>query len=266
MVPTDAWFAGRKIRLKWRQLRQQPQDPPFTRANLRAGLAAGASLEVDIQRLAGGRFVCLHEPLLEAETTGRGPVVAADAEAVSEMRMLGSGERPLLLDELVDIVRAGPTGPGALVQLDLCSDVAVGAETALVELLSNNTDRFILGGYDWVTVARLGALTPGLALGYDPSEDFMARGGDVVSLVRDTASEAETIYLRHDLVAGAPSMVSQLQAYGHRIDAWTIDAGVPNAQRDFDAVAAAGCDQITTNTPAAWADAYPRLETQRQGG
>jgi hypothetical protein len=39
------------VRLKWHKLRRHPDDPPFGRANLRAGLAAGASLEIDLRRL-----------------------------------------------------------------------------------------------------------------------------------------------------------------------------------------------------------------------
>jgi hypothetical protein len=62
---TEARYGGRTVRLKWHKLRRFADDPPFARRNLRAGLAAGASLEVDIRALACGRFVCLHDPLLE---------------------------------------------------------------------------------------------------------------------------------------------------------------------------------------------------------
>ncbi len=260
MTPTEACYDGRTVRLKWHQLRQTGEDPPFLRRNLRAGLTAGASLEVDIQMVACGSFVCLHEPRLEAETTGHGPVAEAEAAAIRQLRMRGSGEPPLLLEELVGVVRSGQTRPGARVQLDLCGEVDPGAESALAESLGGDGAGFILSGYDWDTVARLGASVPGLALGYDPTEDAAARGVDVLSLVRETAPEADTIYLHHDLVStsvsDASGLVPRLKALGHRVDCWTIDFGMPDAMRTFRDAAAAGCDEVTTNTPAAWAGAF----------
>ena len=67
--PTHVEYDGRTVRLKWHKLRRLADDPPFARVNLRAGLAAGASMEVDIRALACGHFVCLHDPELESETT-----------------------------------------------------------------------------------------------------------------------------------------------------------------------------------------------------
>ncbi len=261
VIPTSAYHDGRRVRLKWRQLRQAAEDPPFLRRNLRSGLAAGASLEVDIRMLASGDFVCLHEPGLEAETTGRGPVSAVDASAIHRLRMHGSGESPVLLDELVGMVRTGQTGPGALVQLDLCCEVEPGTEAALARSLDGDGAGFILSGYDWDTIARLGAAVPGLALGYDPTEDAAASGADVLALVRETAPAADTIYLHHETVCASVStgsqLVPRLKALGHRVDCWTIDFGMPDAVRSFRDAAVAGCDQVTTNTATAWAAAFP---------
>lgn len=258
---TSAYHDGRQIRLKWRQLRQAAGDPPFLLSNLSAGLAAGASLEVDMQLLACGSFVCLHDPLLEAETTGRGAVAETDATAIRRLRMQGSGARLLLLDELVGVMRAGRTRPGALVQLDLCSEVGPGAESALAKALDGDGAGFILSGYDWDTVVRLGASVPTLALGYDPTEDAALPGADVFSLVRETAPNADTIYLHHELVSTSVSdgsrLVARLQALDHRVDCWTIDCGTPNAVRAFRDAVVAGCDEVTTNTPAAWARTFP---------
>ena len=116
---TEARCGDRKVRLKWHELRRFADDPPFKRRNLRAGLAMGASLEVDIRALACGQFVCLHDPILEKETTGKGPVAQADAASVSRLQVRASHEPPLLLDELVKIIRTEPTHPSALLQLDL---------------------------------------------------------------------------------------------------------------------------------------------------
>ena len=44
--------AGRRVLLKWHKLRRRAGEPPFDPANLATGLAAGASLEIDVRCLA----------------------------------------------------------------------------------------------------------------------------------------------------------------------------------------------------------------------
>lgn len=261
---TEIKHAGRVVRLKWHKLRQCAEDPPFSRRNLRAGLAAGASLEVDIRPLACGRFVCLHDAQLEHESTGRGPVAAVDAAAIARLRMREApSERPLLLDELVDIVGGAPTDPRARVQLDLCvtaEEIDTAAARGFTRALHGLAERFILGGYDWEAVTRLGKEVVGLALGYDPTEAAGAFGGaDVLRLVQETAPEADTIYLHRKLVRSSrqreDGLVERLRERGHRVDCWTIDHGTPGAAEDLQTAIDAGCDEITTNTPRAWAAA-----------
>jgi glycerophosphoryl diester phosphodiesterase len=259
-VPTTLSHGGRTVWLKWHKLRQRPSDPPFARANLRAGLAAGASLEVDLRRLACGRFVCLHDADLQTETSGEGPVAGIDAEAIARLEMRDApGERPLLLDELAAIVRAGPCAPDALVQLDLKATAAEidDARAMLAAALGGITGHFILSGCDWDAVKCLGVGLPGLALGYDPYDDAGDDPADAMRAICERAADADTVYLHRDLVRAAHEqgdpMVARLRAQGHRVDCWTIDHGQPEALADLRTAVAAGCDQITTNSAASWA-------------
>ena len=258
-VATDVHRGHRTVRLKWRKLKRLPDDPPFSRRNLREGLAAGASLEVDIRAVACGRFVCLHDADLEHETTGKGAVANMDAASVSRLWMLAGGEPVLLLDELVQIVRAGPTHPSALVQLDLSGEVDADAEQAFTAALRGVTKGFLLSAYDWDAVVRIGASVPGLLLGFDPTEEAMNNDADVSRIVQERAPEANWIYLHRDIVRKSyergDGLVDRLHASGHRVDCWTIDHGTPDATEDFIAAVHAGCDQITTNTAQAWATA-----------
>jgi glycerophosphoryl diester phosphodiesterase len=252
---------GRTVRLKWHKLRQRPQDPPFARANLRTGLAAGASLEVDLRRLACGRFACLHDAELESETTGEGQVAAIDAKAIAGLEMRDApGERPLLLEELAEAVRAGPCGTDTLVQLDLKdADLDDGSRAVLAATLEGIAGRFILSGCDWDAVRRLGGEVSGLALGYDPCDDAGNDPAEAMRAIRETARDADTIYLHRELVRAAHErgdpLVARLRAQGHRIDCWTIDYGDSAALADLHLAIAQGCDQITTNSAAAWAAA-----------
>jgi glycerophosphoryl diester phosphodiesterase len=258
-APTLA-HGGRTVRLKWHKLRRRPEDPPFSRANLRAGLAAGASLEVDLRRLACGRFVCLHDAKLEGETTGRGPVAAIDAEAIAGLEMRHApGNKPLLLDELADAVRDWACGP-ALVQLDLkagAGEIDATSRTLLGEALDGIAGHFILSGCGWDAVKGLGGDIAGLALGYDPYDDAGNDPAAALRAIREKAPEADTIYLHRELVRAAHEqgdpLVARLRAQGQRVDCWTIDHGQPGAVADLRAAIAEGCDQITTNSAAAWA-------------
>jgi glycerophosphoryl diester phosphodiesterase len=259
-APTTLVDGGRAVRLKWHKLRQRLEDPPFARANLCVGLAAGASLEVDLRRLACGGFVCLHDAELGGETTGQGPVAAIDAGAIGRLEMREApGERPLLLNELAEAVRDWARGP-ALVQLDLKdADFGSASRAMFARALEGIAARFILSGCDWEAVRRLGGEVPGLVLGYDPYDDAGSDPAEAMRAVRDGAAEADTVYLHRELVRAAHEqgdpLVARLRAQGRRIDCWTIDHGPTEALADLRIALAEGCDQITTNSAAAWAAA-----------
>lgn len=263
-APVAVATAQGSIRLKWHKLRRRLEDPPFDRRNLALGLAAGAELEVDLQPLACGRFVCLHDADLGSETDGEGPVASADADAVGRLRMREGGAPPMLLEELAEQVRSAAVHPAARVQLDLRPTAAplVGARRELFEAaLRGLGERFVLSGYDWHAVCRLGGGVPGLALGWDPSQRVQAGADDGAALVREAAPGAHTLYLHRAIVrrshARGDGLVRRLADRGHRVDCWTLDRGRTGAEESLAAAVAAGCHQVTTNTPLAWAGASP---------
>ena len=271
-APTVLRYAGRTVRLKWRKLKRRPDDPPFARRNLRAGLAAGASLEVDIRPLACGHFICLHDARLEEETTGHGLVADAEVSGIALLEMRGAdGEPPLLMDEIAAAMRHAPVGASALVQLDLqaaSAEIDATAIKAFASAVAGLEGRFILNGYDWDAVTRLGGSVAGLALGYDPTEDAESGAPGLARLIRETAPEAHTIYLHRKLVLDSyerdEGLVADLHRHGYQVDCWTIDHGAPGADRDLVTAIRAGCDQITTNTAQAWAAA--KLENGQAPG
>lgn len=75
-----------RLRFKWPRLERHRTDPPFSRANLEAGLAAGAPLEVDLRATADGHWVCLHDATLERETSGAGPIAAQRRVELERLR------------------------------------------------------------------------------------------------------------------------------------------------------------------------------------
>jgi glycerophosphoryl diester phosphodiesterase len=120
--------------------------PDSSRQALRAALAGGplAGIETDVCLTRDGALVCLHDPCLPLVSTLTGWVHERSAADVLAGRLLTadgrvSGERPLLVDELLDLVP-----PELTVQLDVKAhaDDALARRTvsALAAILAPRTD------------------------------------------------------------------------------------------------------------------------------
>jgi len=265
---------GRRILLKWHKLRRQAGEPPFNPENLRAGLRAGASLEVDIQVLADDEWVCLHDDLLDFETNGHGRVAEASSSDVSRLRIADANYAPPPLPEVAN--EAAAAGPSqAVLQFDLKASrdrLSEKAVTRFTNLVRPIASRCILSGSDWEAVQKLGSALPSLALGFDPLDldaSFTdAAGAEAfVSHVAEIATGARTFYLDRALVARALSFavnpISELKRLcaGATVDVWTLDPETPGVKRTLHLAVSAGADQITTNAPRDLAEVWQRLQS-----
>lgn len=258
---------GHRTRLKWHRLQRLPEDIPFTPARLREGMALGASMEVDLRRRTDGGFACLHDETLDRETTGRGPVSAADFDDLRALRMRGKDgtsteERLLLLEDLSELA-ATRADPATLVQLDLKeADAALDARSvdAFRATLAPVGGRFILSGGDWTAVRRLGAVVPGLRLGFDPCDDdtlsklvTSAAAERFIAAALERAPEAAMIYLSWPIVLRADALgvdlIAACHAAGKTVDAWTLNPDHPGAAAALARLVALRADQITTDAP-----------------
>lgn len=274
--PTSSRYDGltihdgqRSIRLKWHKLGRHVEDPPFHRPNLITGLAAGASMEVDIQLLVDGAFDRLHDPTLETQTTGTGPVVQADSDTIRSLRQTDDSgaavdTAPLLLEELIGMMCDGAAGiaDGVTVQLDLklsedaLSDPVVERFHRLVQPVAQ---RLSLSGEDWPAVLRLGGAVVGLSLGFDPMvlliEDAEAAAdlSGFAARVMSLAPQAEMAYLHHSALAAAREqgvdLVGAFQRAGVGVDCWTIGTDRAETETELRLAMESGVDQITTDTP-----------------
>jgi glycerophosphoryl diester phosphodiesterase len=120
--------------------------PDSSRRALRAALAGGplAGVETDVCLTRDGALVCLHDPCLALVSTLTGWAHERSAADVLAGRLLTadgrvSRERPLLVEELLDLVP-----PGLTVQLDVKAhaDDALARRTvsALAAVLARRTD------------------------------------------------------------------------------------------------------------------------------
>lgn len=259
------------VRLKWHKLRYRADDPPFQRHNLVAALAAGVPCEVDLRFTADHHALCIHDAVLDHETTLTGPVAAAlraDIEAGRQRANRGHplDTPPLFLDEVAAAVRQhGSVGPG-LVQLDVKTPVAELHPEALARfgaLLGPDAPAFIASGYQWDLIERLTAAAPGLRAGFDPlalyRQPQSMPAGQLRALAERTRAEApdaEIYYLEANLVlAGLDRGVDLVELVaadrpGVLVDAWTVDPTRPRLAALLARLVGAGVGQITTNDPA----------------
>ena len=255
-------------RLKWHRLQRSHNDLPFTPRRLLEGLAAGASMEVDLRLHADHSFVCLHDKTLDRETSGSGPVAQASLEQLRRLTLRGAhstiGEGLILLEDLAELARCA-AAPDALIQLDL-KEVAAALDRQTIEnfrrTLACVAGSCILSGNDWQAVSRLAAAIPAMRRGFDPcAEDTLEhlRDGidclDFVESALATAPEAEMIYLDYRIVLAAEEMgidlVAPFRASGKAVDAWTLNTDHPGAARNVKRLVALKVDQITTDEPDA---------------
>ena len=211
------------IMLKWHRLRLVAGDVDFTAARLRQGLAAGASMEIDLRRHAERGFVCLHDGVLESETNGRGAVAAASVPDLRRLRMRGpdgaiTGEPLLLLDDLVEIAR--DSHPDAVVQFDLkehLADLDEATISSFARLVAPSAQRFLLSGDDWNAVRAIGERVDGPEARISirptcPRREASKSAKDFSDFTRFTlaaAPNASIIYLDYRLVLA--SLVQRLR-------------------------------------------------------
>jgi glycerophosphoryl diester phosphodiesterase len=255
-------------RLKWHRLQRSHSDLPFTPRRLLEGLAAGASMEVDLRLHADHSFVCLHDAILDRETSGAGPIKEASLEQLRRLTLRGdvgmTGEGLILLEDLAELAR-GMAAPEALIQLDLKEvDAAIDRQTIenFRRTMACIAGRCILSGGDWTAISRLADAVPAMRRGFDPcAEDTLEQlrdGIDCLDFAESTlatAPEAEMIYLDYRIVLAAEEigidLVAPFRAAGKAVDAWTLNTDHVAAAHSVRRLVALKVDQITTDEPDA---------------
>lgn len=259
---------GHPTYLKWHRARRRATDPVFTGRRILEGMAAGASVEVDLVVHGDEGFAVLHGLRLEEETSGRGRVRVASAETLRRLRLLDNDGAPtaepvMLLEDLAALIAGASVHPDALLQLDYKEDAAALTPRAVATFataLASVAPHVILSSGDAEAVRRLAGGVPGLRIGHDPCHDgligrLMARrdfAGFVAGALAESP-EAQLVYLDLRLVLAARDsgfdLVAAFHASGRRVDAYTIRradaAGIAVARRLLDL----HVDQITTDDP-----------------
>jgi glycerophosphoryl diester phosphodiesterase len=201
----DACFInwhGKRVALKWHRARKQATDTAFTGGRIVEGMRFGASVEVDINRIADGGFAVLYDDHLARETTGSGPVGQALRAQLRGLVLRDNDGRPtdqplMLLDDMAALVASAGARPDALLQLDLKTgaEVLTPADIAAFgQAMQRMGARMILSSGDADAVAMLANAAPSVQIGHDPCDeatiDSLCVSGDFAGFVSVALAES----------------------------------------------------------------------------
>lgn len=279
-LPVSVVRNGHRTFLKWHRGRRCGSDPVFTGSRILEGMAAGASVEVDLVVTGDAGFAVLHDLTLDRETTGSGPVASASDAALRQLQLRGNdghpiGEAVMLLSDLSELMVSGPVAADALLQLDYKEDARVLTPRAVdnfAQAVAPVARNVILSSGDAAAVRLLADGVAGLRTGFGPGRDLKLRTGfdpsdeekfraalsaglleDFVADALAAAPGAELIYLHWQMVTSAADagfdLVGAFHAEGKRIDAWTIRQVDAESLVQVQRLLELRVDQITTDDP-----------------
>jgi glycerophosphoryl diester phosphodiesterase len=198
-------------------------------AAIRAAIAAGYAIEVDLQLSSDGVAMVFHDESLDRLTAETGPVKARSAAELGRIRLrdsldtvptlaevlrLVAGKVPLLIEIKDQSLTMGPTDG----RLEAATAAALARYRGEVALMSFNP----------ASVAHLARLAPHLPRGittsaYDPGEwaPLPAEICDRLRRIPDyDATEAS--FISHEAADLCRARVAELKAQGARVLCWTI--------------------------------------------
>ena len=203
--------------------------PENSRAAVRAAVAAGYGIEIDVQLSADGQAMVFHDEELDRLTAEHGPITARtaaelgriglrDAEdgipTLPEVLALIDGRVPLLI-EIKDQTLTMSETDG---RLEASTAAALDSYTGPVAVMSFNPH----------SVARMARLAPQVPRGlttsaYDP-EDWAPLPEDTCTRLRGIPDYDRTgaSFLSHEAADLARPRVAELKAQGAAILCWTI--------------------------------------------
>jgi glycerophosphoryl diester phosphodiesterase len=267
-IPLGVSRHGHRAVLKWHRARRRASDPVFTGRRILEGMAAGASVEVDLAVHGGQGMAVLHDyGSIARETTGTGAARDHSAAQLRALHLRDNDGAPIadhvmLLEDLCALLVETPPHPEALLQLDYKEGQTLDAPTiaAFARSVGPVAGHMIVSSGEAGAVAALTAAAPGLHVGYDPCHgdalEQLRATGDFSAFVATAVADApqvEMIYLAWQAVLAAADagfdLVGAFHAHGRRIDAYTIRTADEVTRPIVERLIALGVDQITTDDP-----------------
>ena len=220
--------------------------PENTMAAFRAALDAGSDwIELDVQRMADGRIVVIHDgDFLRVGGDPRkvGAVTAADLAGIdvgARYRAAFAGERAPLLEDVIALARGR-----ARLNVELKYNVADPVlAPAVVGLLRRERflDHAVITSLDYAAIRQVEELDPAIATGHIVT----AAVGNVLGTRAD--------FLSLNAARATATLVRRAHRAGKRVHVWTVNTADAMLE-----LAARGVDNIITDDPALLASVRER--------
>lgn len=222
--------AFRRVPLAHRGLHDVDQGrPENSRAGIRAAIAAGYGIEIDLQLSRDGHAMVFHDYDLGRLTPEKGPIRQRDAADLAHIRLLGGEEGIPDLPEILTLV-AGRTP--LLIELkdqhgqmgETCGTL----ESAAAAALARYDGPVAVMSFNPHMVTQMATLVPGTARGIVTcaytAEDWpllRAETRERLRAIPDYTATASS-FVSHDIADLKASRLDDLRAEGAAILCWTV--------------------------------------------
>ena len=196
---------------------------------IRAAVAAGYGIEIDLQLSSDGVPMVFHDNDLDRLTAQTGPLRARTAAALGEFALTGSTDTiPAFAQALAQIAGRVPLLVELKDQSLTLSDTDGDLEAAAVAALDGYSGPVALMSFNPHCVAHLARLAPDLPRGlttsaYDPG-DWHPLPAATCAILRAIPDydRTESSFISHEAADLARPRVADLQAQGASVLCWTI--------------------------------------------
>lgn len=210
--------------------------PENSRSAIRAAIAHGYGIEIDVQLSADNQAMVFHDYALDRLAEGTGPVRVVPAGTLGQMPLKGGDEGIPTLPEVLEMV----AGQVPLLIEIKDQDGAMGDDIGPLEQATANA----LNGYDGPvalmsfnphSVARMAALRPdiprGLVTSAYAAEDWPLNAAtrDHLRAIPDFGRVGAS-FISHESADLARPRVAELKAAGANILCWTVRSPAEEAQ------------------------------------
>lgn len=204
---------------------------------VRAAIAAGYGIEIDLQLSSDGVAMVFHDDDLDRLTAENGPVRAQTAATLAAMPLNGSSDTiPTFAQVLALVAGKVPVLVEFKDQSLMMTDTDASLESAAAAVLIGYLGPMALMSFNPHSVAHLARLAPKIPRGlttsaYDPAdwhplpETTCARLRDIADYDRTASS-----FISHDAADLARPRVAALKAQGATVLCWTIRSPEAEAQ------------------------------------
>lgn len=203
--------------------------PENSRAAVRAAVAAGYGIEIDVQPSADGRAMVFHDYTLDRLTARTGPITALDAATLGGIGLSDADDGIPTLTEILEII----AGRVALL-VEIKSQDRPGApgtgplEAAVAHDLASYRGPVAVMSFNPASVAEMTRLVPDLPRGIVTEAYAEADYPDLPAATRDrlrAIADYDAVgasFISHDGKDLSRPRVAELKAAGAAILCWTI--------------------------------------------